>query len=216
MHSKTWLSMLAIALALGAVCLTTRPPLLAWQEEDQEQREEGVEEGVEEDDAEQLERRLDEIEELLAKAEQDDDDERIRDLRREGERILDQLERIERSREEGEFDEEAEHENRELEMHRLHLELERLRAEIDAITQESVSRLADLAGNETTSAVYAIQQAATRLEEEHAREFLTEMLEEVESETLKRVIRHRLADLSLNMGDPERALDQLRSLILTK
>jgi chromosome segregation ATPase len=217
MNTRTWFSTFVITIVLGTVVVTGgRQFVNAWQGEEDERPERVVENDI---DAEQLERRLDEIEEQLERAEQDGNDDRVRELRREGERILDKLEQLERSREEdeGEFEgEEFELERRELEMHRLHLEIERLQAELNALGQESAVRLAELARDETTSAAYAIQQAATKFEEEHAREFLTDLMEEVENDTVKRVIRHRLAQLSFNMDEPEEALQQLKSLILAK
>ena len=168
---------------------------------------------------EALERRLDEIQDLIKKAKQAGDEDRIRKLRQEGEKILDRLEQIERSRQ-GEDEEEGEGElderRRDLEFHRFELEIERLHLNIQAQRQEMAVRLAHIAESKTTSAAYAIMQATEHLEEEGAGAFLTQMLKETNNESVQRMIRHRLAQLSFHQDDPEAAKGHLKALVLEK
>jgi hypothetical protein len=199
-----------IAVVLGAGVLGTGVWAVAWQSEEEDGRSERVADN--DIDPEQLERRLDELQELIKRAEQQGDRDRVREHRAEGERILDRLEEFERSRredEEGAFErEEWEAERRELEMHRVQLEIERLHLELTTVRQESAGRLAELAMNKVTSASYAIQQAVDNLEEVEAREFLTGLLEEVDSDAVQRIIRHHMAQLSLHMDEPEEGLER--------
>ena len=179
-------------------------------------QEDAEEESREDGRPEELERRLDEIEELIERAEQRGDEAEIRELRREGERLLDRLEEIERARrgndEEGE--EEWEYEIREMEFHRLELEIERLRQELNAVQQESAIRLATIAENELTSASYAITQAIDHLGEEEVIDFLTELKQTNDDETIERIILHHLATLNAHMDRPDEARSALRALIL--
>ena len=192
--------------------------VLGWQDEtDRSETAEQEDEGAV--DAERLERRLDEIERLIDRAEAGDNPDRVRELRREGERLLDALEELERSREEDdeEFEgNEFEQELREMEMHRMHLEIERLALELSGVRQESVMRLAETAHDEMTSAVYAIEQLTSRLEAEHAYDVLNDLLAETDDVVVRRVLRHRLAELSFKMERPDEAIRQLQSLILMK
>ena len=122
-------AILVFCLVAALLAPANHSPLVTAQEEETEREERREEdpnerEREEEIDPEGIERRLDEIEELIERAEQRGEEDRIRELRREGERLIDLLEEFERAREE-EFEggEEWEHEIRELEIHRLHNQL---------------------------------------------------------------------------------------------
>ena len=87
MNTRTWSGIAVIAVVFGAVGLGSGVWQYAfgWQREGEDRRSERV---VEDDiRPEQLERRLDEIQELIKRAEQQGDRDRIRELRTEGERI---------------------------------------------------------------------------------------------------------------------------------
>ena len=189
-------------------------------------QEEAVEEELSEEErndevgSERLERRLNEIEKLIDRAEQRGDEERVRELRREGERLLDRLEEIERARtdvdeEEGiEEQEEWERHASEIEIHRLELEIERLHQELNAARQEASVRLAHIATDRFTSVSYAISQSVEQFEEESAIDFLADMLEETEDIIVQRMIRHRLNTLYHHAEQPDAARRELRALIL--
>jgi len=166
---------------------------------------------------EALERRLNEIQELLERAKQSEDQEAIKKLRREGEKILDRLEEIERAREGGEDEgEEFEERRRDLEMHRMELEIEQLRLQLRTSRMESAIRLAEIAQNDIESASYGIVQAVDHLGEEAAADFLADLLTKTENKSIQRLIRHSLVRLHVEIDQPEEAKADLKSLILGK
>ncbi len=180
------------------------------------------EEGNDRPAAEVLERRLNRIEELIEQAEKDGNEERLRELREEGERLLDQLEQLERQREEPEEEEgdeereELKERARDLEFHRLELEIERLHQELQAVGQESALRLARISENRLASASYAISQAIAEVEAEEAIDFLVELKEETDDASIQRLLSHHLARLYRHADRPDAARREARSLILGK
>lgn len=219
MTKTTWSSAIVFLVLAGAVAIVSPPTwsrLASAQEDEEERREEERDEEEEEGegDVEDLERRLDQIEAKIDRAEDQGDEDLVRKLRREGERLLDQLERIERAREEeegGEEHEEWERHIHELEMHQRELEIARLHQEIEAMRQENSVRAANIAESRLTSASHAISQAIEYLGEDHAVDFLEGLLEDTEAPEIERLIRHRLADV--HRERPDAALRQLRALI---
>ena len=92
---KIWPLLFAVIL-LGAVSWT-----VAWQEdEENNEKEAAAKENAAR--ATKLERNLDRIQQLIRRAEEKEDKDRVRELRAEAEKLLDQLEKIERARKEDE------------------------------------------------------------------------------------------------------------------
>ena len=135
--------MLTISMFVAAIACATLPFTIAMQQMARAQEEASeVERSIETDEdafkPEAAERRLDAIERLIEQAESDGNEDRVRDLRREGERLLDRVEEFERSQliqnedDEEEWDEdeeELERHQRRMELHTMELEFERLRLE---------------------------------------------------------------------------------------
>ena len=170
---------------------------------------------------EQLERRLDEIQDLIKKREQRGDEQEVRQLREEGERLLDKLERLERAREDVEEErdeewEELEYHVRRMEVDRLELEIERLHQELLAARQESAVRMAQIAKNVVASASYAISQAVDQLEQDEAIDFLSTLVDETTNPAIRRIIHHRLVTLLHEADRPDAVRAELRGLILSE
>lgn len=177
-------------------------------------------------DPERAERRLDEIERLIDQAKSDDNDVLAAELRREGERLIDQLEVFERSQrddedddedDDEEWDEEMEHlerEARRLEIQRSELEIGRMNIELGFVQQESAMRLAKLSGDPYAMKVYALTELVWHEEPEVAVDVLTDLLRETDNEAMASVIRLHLASLYRESDQPHRARQELRRLIL--
>ncbi len=163
-----------------------------------------------------LETRLDELEQLIERAEKQGDEEHVRELRSQGEELLDELEAIERAREgdeETEDDEVSEQEARELEMHRIHLEIERLQTELEAIQQEAAMRMVQISESYEGSVSLALTRLVGDLGEDRAMDFLSEVAKETDNGVVRRMALHELARLRIRTHQPDKAEEALRRII---
>ncbi len=229
---RMWLRIAVLGLAGAGLALVfgDKPARLLGQEEAREEErgerreseEKGEREEAAEREAEKLERRLDEIEQLIERAKDNDDEAQVRKLREEGERLIDRLEKLERQREGDEDEERGEEEEeqriraRELELHRMELEVERLHQELEAARQESAIRLLEVAKDPLASASYAVSQLLDELEPEEAIETLVDLREKTENANVRRIISHHLVRVYRHADRPDEARRELRSLIPQK
>jgi hypothetical protein len=152
------------------------------------------------------ERRLHEIERAMEEAEREGDERRMVALREEAQAIREMLAGARHRGEEEEL--------REMARHRAHLELERAQLEASFGRLEMVGRIAQIADSEEAAAAFAVLHVEQYMELPVAIEFLEDMFEESENETVRRMIRIRLVELSAAAERPDRVREQLLRLIL--
>jgi len=190
------------------------------------------ERGISEAQADEFEQRLIQIDRLIDRAEANDEKDRIFELRRERERLRDQLEayerdgieryEIERDHEEdadeewSELDERLERQVIHLKMHRAEMELEQMRLGLEVARQESTLRLAKMATDPYAIKVHAISELVRNEEAEVAADILSDLLNETDNEMLRSIIQVHLTELHRRSEQPERARQVLRQLILGK
>jgi len=166
------------------------------------------------EEAETLERKLDELETAIDKAADGGDEPLARKLKDEAETILKRLDELEETLGGDEDQEGEEGEDHQMHRHRMHLEFERAGLEVSMGRIELAMRRAQLAEHEVATAAHAAAILKNSMEPEQFVEHLEELIVNVKNPATRRMLQTLMAEMTVESEEPEAARALLNQLIL--